>query len=336
MTMDNSHYGRKWELKILCNDGTLFIVGSDGISELQGLKVTFDVNCPGYEGWYLSEFVIYNPNTETERKIIREGAEVYFSAGYSEGNYGQIFGGKVFQSLFERENITDYKLTLMCMDGARLFKDNFASFTLNKNYSEQTLINEIAARSDKPIEIGKVTPKINDAKRPRGTTIFCVPSNGMRYIARNSNAQVFMKEDKVYVSNPTDSPSGKEIEINTSTGLIGTPVQMDYGVNFRTLLNPELIIAYPPKWVKLDLSGINIKQMKAVPGSKKLVPILSPVSDMETAEESGFFQIGGVRHYGDTRGNDWYTEVAGYSYTGKAGLNLLVPEMYRKPSSNGN
>jgi hypothetical protein len=326
--MNRSHYGRKWLLKILCSDGTTLSIGNDGFSGLESLKCTFDINYPGYEGWYFSEFVIYNPTKETEKKIIQEGAEVYFYAGYQEkygGKYGQIFGGKVFQSLFTRENVTDYKLTLMCMDGARLFKDNFAAFHL-KDYSDQTLINETAARSSSPIPIGTVSSKIGMAKKPRGCVVFGSPVTAIREIVRNNAAQMFMINDTLNILKATDSPSGEAIVVDTNSGLIGTPQQIDFGISFRTLLNPELILTNPPKWVKLDLSAINVKQQKAVPG-QNIVPILP---------KDGYFKIGGVRHSGDTRGNDWYTDVMGYSLTGKAGLQLTVPEMLSDPTVNPN
>lgn len=321
--MDKSHYGRKWLLKIKCTDGTELSIGNDGFPGYESLKVDFEVNYPGYEGWYFSEFNIYNPTIETEKKIIQEGAEVYFYAGYSEGNYGQIFGGKVFQSLWTREHVTDFKLTLICMDGERLFRDNFVNFTLTE-YTEQTLMNEIAGRSHRKIEVGKISELtgltaegVDLEPLPRGTTVFGSPSIPLREVVKSNGSQMFMLNDKLNVVRIDEAPQGDYIEVNTANGLVGTPCQVDYGVHFRTLLNPELALANPLKWVKLDMSQITIQQQKAVFGQK----IVSKLP------KDGYFKIGGVRHSGDTRGDEWYTDVIGYSLAGKTGLQLTVPTM---------
>jgi hypothetical protein len=201
--MIRSWYGRKWKLEIECADGTWLELSQDGLDaddRISPARVTFDINYPGYEGWYFSEFVIYNPNKATEKKIVNEGARVYFHAGYQEkygGAYGQIFGGTVFQTLYTRESVTDYKLTLLCMDGERLFRDNLVSLTMIKEYKEQTLVNEIAARCKSPIEVGKITDNLDQKPRPRGVSLFCAPLMCFREVTRNNGAQMFMKDGKL-------------------------------------------------------------------------------------------------------------------------------------------
>lgn len=329
--MIRSWYGRKWELSVECSDGSMLTLNQDGLDsddKISPARVTFDINYPGYEGWYFSEFTIYNPNKATEKKIINEGARVYFSAGYQEkygGAYGQIFGGTVFQSLYAKESVTDYKLTLLCMDGERLFKDNLISMTMIEGYKEQTLLNEIAARSRSPIDVGKITESLDQKPRPRGVTLFAPPLMCFRQIARNNGAQMFMFKDQLNMCHPTDTPQGEAILINEDTGLVGTPTQSEYGVNFRCLLNPQIVLASPPKWVVVDLSRISVVQLKAQYGTDKMVPVM-PVD--------GQFQIGGVRHTGDTRGDSWYTDVVGYALTGKMPFQLTVNQMLNTPNQN--
>ena len=312
--MKRTLYGRHWRMNILCTDGTYLTLENKAFSEEESMKVTFEINYPGYEGWYFSEFHIYNMNIETRRKIIGEGAEVYFYAGYNDGNFGQIFGGTVFQSLFTRENVTDYKLTLLCIDGNRLIKDNFVNFTLDKGYTDMTLLNETASRALNPIKMGLISSNINQGKHIRGASAFGKPAPIMREVVRTNSAQMYSSLGQVLISKAEDNVTGDSIIVNPDTGLIGTPTQIGQGISFRTLLNPLIILANPPRWVKLDMSAINIKIAKATPDpNAERVPLLP---------SDGYFKIGGVKHIGDTRGNDWYTDVVGYSLTGKAGLQL--------------
>jgi hypothetical protein len=330
--MDKSHYGRKWLLKIVALNGTTtgteISIGNDGFSGVEPLRVTFEVNYPGYEGWYYSEFNIYNPMKATEKMLIKEGDQVTLSAGYSEtdgGHYGLIFAGTVFQPLYSRENVTDYKLTLICMDGEKLF-NNVTAFSTGK-YKQAALMNMIAARSYSPITVGEISKLIGKDEKnvemdesTRGATYMCSPATAMREACKTNGAKMFMKENKLQVIKVEEAPTGNYIEITRNNGLIGTPRQIDYGISFRTLLNPELILDNPLRWVKLDMSQISIHQQRAIYGNE-------PVAELPI---DGYFKIGGVRHVGDTRGDEWYTDVIGYSLAGKVGLQLQVPTMFNQ------
>ena len=336
--MDKSLYGRRWELKVQCSDGTFITAENDGFSGKESLKCTFEINYPGYEGWYFSEFNIWNLVPQDYLKIIEQGRRVYFSAGYSDrikGKYGQIFGGSVFQSFVTRENVTDWKLTLLCIDGERLFTDNFVSFSLNKDYTFGAMANAIASKALSPISMGYITEYLNDKEFPRGCTVLGSPGVGMREVCRSNNAQMYpvADDDKIHIVHFSDDIQGSALEINSDSGLIGTPQQIENGISFRMLLDPTVVLAAPQKWIKLDLSTISVQQQKAVPG-QTLVPVLQ-TTEKEGSPFNGFFKVGGVRHIGDTRGNDWYTDVIGYSLTGKAGLQMTVPTMYPTPDYNG-
>jgi len=320
--MGTSMYGRYWKLDIKCADGATFTLKADGFKTGEMLKCTFDINYPGYDGWFVSEFNIWNTNYETQKKIIESGAEVYFSAGYSDGRQGQIFGGDVFQVMYTRENVTDNRLTLVCVDGSRLYSENFTLFTLGQEYTEATLTNAVASRAIKPVEVNseELPPEMDEIKFPRGRTVFGSPSTVVREVTRNARGCFYMDKGQLNIFLPTDEPGDEIVDVNPESGLIGTPIQIENGIRFRTLLNPFITLSNPPKWVKVDLSKVTIQQQRAQIG-KDLISKLP---------KDGYFQIGGIRHTGDSRGNDWYTDVVGYSLAGaKAGSQLTVPGMKR-------
>ena len=344
--MDKTYYGRKWYMEIKCINGATLSVGSHGFQGYEHLKCVFDVNYPGYLGWYFSEFTIYNPMYETTDpetdagwNNITEGAEVSFYAGYVEGsdegkNYSQIFRGRVWQVLISREDLTDYKITLVCMDGERLFLDNYCELTLEQ-YEHRKFLRDVASKAYRPLAMGTISPlvapeeidgekKVEEGHKVRGAVAFGSLFQALRAEVKTTNAFLFVRDGKAEVANLSDSPTGKEIPINAKTGLIGTPQQIDYGVSFRTLLNPKLYIDNPLLWVKLDLSSVRVNQQRAVIG-KYLSKL--PVD--------GYFRVVGVRHLGDTRGDAWYTDVVGYTITGKAPGPLTVPWMYEKGTHAG-
>jgi hypothetical protein len=93
--------------------------------------------------------------------------------------------------------------------------------------------------------------------------------------------------------------------------LIDTPQQTYEGVTFKVLLDPSVKIKYPPDVVKLDMSSTQINLLP-LPGplgndSSGFIPPPSP---------SAAYIVAGLRHYGDTRGNPWYTEITGVTQNG--------------------
>jgi hypothetical protein len=61
-------------------------------------------------------YVVYNVNSALMQTVINQGSLVTLNAGYQVGsNYGTIFKGQVLRCTFEKENVTDHKLTLQCI-----------------------------------------------------------------------------------------------------------------------------------------------------------------------------------------------------------------------------
>jgi hypothetical protein len=326
-------YGRKFKLTIILNpnyneeviNALNFldiapsldaIVIEQNSLEQNALRVTFDVDYPGLQGWYYSEITIYNFNVSSLMQVIDDGAAVTLEAGYINGNYGEIFSGYIFQSLFERENTTDYKLTLRCVDGQRLFSEEFTAFSLDRGRNNQVAhFNAIHAYSQQAIPIGNVPSQLRTTNMDRGVTVFTSPANGLADLLRNysidqtSDGCFFTKKGVTKYFDMNDPVKEPAIVISPTGdgGLIGTPIQTKYGCSFTCLLNAQIELDVPRVQVTLDMS--QIRAVKAAQGV-----LLAPLDYDNT------YQVIGVRHVGDTRGNEWYTYVTGINKEGAQAL----------------
>jgi len=335
MEQTNPIYGRRLQLRIVCAPTTPGALGLEEILiEQDGfkpnpLRIVFDINYPGLEAFFISEIVIYNLAGDTRVQIIQEGARVFLSAGYVNGQFGQIFSGYVFQSLLQRENVTDFKLTLRCIDGYKLFDNNFTAFALKKEYTQETLVNEVALRSQTPIPIGGKSPQLNKIPYSRGTVAFGNPAKLLREITRwqgayeCGNTQMYFKDQQLYIVKLTDTMKPNPVTISPEKGgLLGTPQQTDYGVSFRCLLNPTLMLSFPPMGVKLDM--VVVQQRK-----------VEQMQLLGTLDLTGVHRIIGVRHTGDTRGDPWYTDVTTVSAGGAIPNQLYLPSMLKEYGQGG-
>jgi len=126
--------------------------------------------------WY-SEVSIWNLMGDTQTDIIREGYSVIIEAGYENGAYGKIFEGQVFQPLFDRQNVTDFVVTLHCIDGMGLLNANISNVTMAAGYDYNDFIAQMAKSAHTPIPLGNISPELDRKKFPRGRTVFGEPKS---------------------------------------------------------------------------------------------------------------------------------------------------------------
>jgi hypothetical protein len=233
-----------------------------------------------------------------------------------------------------------------------LFDDNFCSKALEAAFTQTTLFNVITAYSQTSIPVGKVT-KLGDRPMPRAAVIHTTPAVALREALKfnspvaASNNQLFVSDGKVNVVNLMDTPSNEVIMLSPGEGgLIGSPTQTDYGADFTCLLNPSIVLDNPRRIVGLKMTSV--KQMAAVHG-KGPISILDIAylnrdkrksSDYEENPELRIYdnfktsldmdqeyQVIGVRHTGDTRGDEWYTHVTGLNKGGMQPIGFNEEDM---------
>jgi hypothetical protein len=311
MTAGNPLFGRQYQV-LVTNGGATAL-------DVSALKCTFEIEKKAIQAINYADVTIYNLNESDQQAVIQEGMRVIVQAGYTNGAYGKIYDGEVFQPLFDRENVTDYKLTLHCIDGDSSMHGNFVSYCASRGYDQRTVLSAIAAHSRNPIPMGTITPGLKTTKAPRGKTVFGDPRDVFRKVSQDNNANFYMNDGQLEVMKITDVPQGQAVVISPATGLVGTPQQIDYGFSFRCLLNPNIKITNPCMMVKIDNSSI--RQEKIIQGQ--------PVSMLD-ADMVGI--VIGVRYIGDTRGNDWYCDVTCLNRGGMVPLGLTssqLPEIVR-------
>ena len=310
-------FGRRWEIKILGSQDELGnrddIIASASSFEPEALRATFDVCQFGYAAWWYGEIVIYNLDgrsrsssqnalQNTTQKVLTEGTRVVVSAGYQQGDhYGVVFDGKIFQAFVERENVNDYKTILHCVAGKDVVVNNIMAFTLDGNPSQADVAIQAATQAPTKLSL-QLMEKMGQTTLPRGKTVFSNPSTYFDQLANDNKAVWFYDGTKAFMSDFT-IPEPDAYVYTPNTGLIGTPIQTQDGVQFRVLLDPRLRVKLNPVQVKLDMTSMIF--LKA-----QIDQLPSPL-DM-----NGVYVVGAVRHFGDTRGDAWYTDVTGYTTVG--------------------
>jgi hypothetical protein len=336
--VSNPLFGRKWRISIFSQpdaDGnSRQIVLSDSTKEQTtgALRVTFEIDKPGWSTPNYSDITIWNLKAKDFNIPFYQGQRVLVEAGYVTGAFGVIFDGQLFQPIWDRPDVVDYTLMLHCIDGMDKLDQNLINRTIGVGSTYESQVHFIAKNAQTPIPIQYITPNLKMETLPRGKSFFGDAKGHLDNIAKANNAQWWLEDGKLTLSQLTDISKEKALVYSPATGLIGTPQQTQAGVLFKVSLDPRIKIRRPGLQIKLD--NVLVRKMLISQGQ-----IASPL------DRDFYCMVARVRHIGDTRGGEgapWYTEVLGISGIGPIQMlegtqespqEPFLPEIYKNPKT---
>jgi len=324
-------WGRAWKLTVKRPAGS-GLVATDVVSQNawdpEALRMTFDI----VEGvlpskMWTAEISIYNATDPTIQDYLFNAVWVTLEAGYQDGSAKSsiIWDGPVIQTLFDRENVVDFKITFNCVATVELLNNSFINFGAGKFSSQEQIISKMVSEIGGTFDVQygpKLKGKMAAKQYPRGKTLFGRLNRYLEDVAKDNFGMNWTDGQKAYISELTAGdnvtpaiiygpplPPGYVASGNQSISrtVMGVPRQFAYGVIFTTLLDPRLLVQAPPMLIHLDRTVI----------TQIAVQIPNVVTAMDPHLD---FVVAQVHHYGDTRGNDWCSEVTGYNRQYALGL----------------
>ncbi len=315
-------WGRAWKLSVKTADGNTEVL-SQSSWDPEALRVTFDVlesTLPS-PFWY-ALVKVYNLNDPEMQNLLFNAVWLTLEAGYQTGpsKSSIIWDGPVLQVLFNRENVVDLTMTFNCLAGPALLEEQFINVALGPMSSQYNVVSKMISQLNGDVgqQVSQKAQSLMTAKQyPRGKTIFGSVSKyisemsddnflnnwidgAQHYLSELYNPDINLNPDITYAPPLPPGYVDSGISDEDTHSIIGVPKQSQFGCIFTVLLDPRLKVQLPPMLVKLDQTVI--QQLKLQYGQ-----VLTPL------DQSGLFVAAQIRHFGDTRGNDWYSEVTGYT-----------------------
>jgi len=299
-------YGRKYQ--VIVSD-----LNGDKALDVSQLHCKFELYKTMLVQPNYSTVTIYNLSPETENAIIQEGYRCVVSGGYVGSQYGMLMDFNVIQPIRYKENGTDFVLQLVGMDSDIFYAYGTANFSLLRGQNARQVIGKVASSCSVPTDIGILSSSLDDTKRlSRGKVVFGLAVDVLRQIAKSEGMAYYMEDGKINFIHPSDPPTDEIIDLTPQTGLIGVPEQQEYGVSIRMLLNPQVKIG---SMIHIDNSLVRNQQYS----------VGEPIYQLD---QDGIYRVISLCHRGDTRGQDWYTEVNTVSQTG------VLPNMISSGAQN--
>ncbi|WP_079218936.1 phage protein [Herbaspirillum robiniae] len=280
------------------------IVGQDAgdALDLSQLRIVFAIKRGDLQTPNSLRARVFNVSETTRQRIEQEFTRIVLQAGYG-GNYGIVFDGTIKQVRRGRESQTDTYLDITAADGDSAY--NFA--VVNTSLAAGSTLRqhvEAACTAMNPygVRLG-YAPDLPNNPLPRGKVMFGMARDFMRGAARTAQAVWSIQDGEVQLVPETSYCPGDIPVITSATGMVGLPEQTQNGIAVKMLLNPYVKIS---QLIQLDNASIQRFENSLVVQQQAQN---ERVALQARLQDDGFYYVMTAEHHGDTRGQDYYTDV---------------------------
>jgi hypothetical protein len=278
------------------------VVGDDADGlDLSQLRITFTIRQWDLQTPNSAIIRVWNPSDETTSKVQKEFTRLVLQAGYQDGPFATIFDGSIIQAKAGRANATDTYLDLIAADGDEAYNFAVVSKSLAAGSSRKDHVAAAtAAMADHGVTPGYQPDDLGGAPLPRGKVMFGMARDHLRATTADGDAKWSIQNGQTQIVPLTGVIPGPAVVLNAATGMVGIPEQTQDGIKVRCLLNPEIQMG---RAVQINNADINRAPLSVSLQGQVQNAFLPRVAD------DGFYRTIVAEHVGDTRGNDFYTDL---------------------------
>ena len=290
--------------------GLVVNTGSSGL-DLSNMRIRFKTQGM-HEGAPNTAWIrVYNLAENTAQSIQTEFQEVSLQAGYEDGNYAVIFSGQIMQVKKGRESNVDSYVDLVCGDAFRAHTQGFMAKTL-ESASQTDVVKAVHENaSAMGVKLAPDALQVVGASKmggvlPRGKVLWGLGSDVLRGVAESTGTTWSIQNGVLTFSDRAGYRSGEAVEINSQTGMVGIPEQTLQGIEIKTLLNPLIAIGG-----RVQINNADMNQTANTKLSDKAYwqqPSDRMYATLSTKED-GVYRVLVCEHSGDTRGQEWYSNL---------------------------
>ena len=305
--MSDQQFGRK---------ATLVVAGGTAGLDLSDMHFTFEVKNSDSEGPNTCAIRLFNLSADTVREITGrtpvEYTKLVLQAGY-ESSFGVIFDGTIKQFRRGRVNATDTYLDILAAASDLEYNFGVCNTTLAAGATQQ----QIAEAITKEMKLlpGTIQPdsglRVTGGALPRGKVLWGLGRAQLRNLAASMGSTWNIDNGKVNVTPLTGYLPGEAVVLSSTTGMVGIPEQTDQGIKVRCLLNPRIRIG---GLVQIDQASVNktfAQASAALPVGQLSYDKYAGLVNLADVTADGFYRCYVAEFTGDTRGQEWYTDIIG-------------------------
>lgn len=295
---------------------SLSLVVADSTGEgidLSQFRVRFEVRRGDTQTPNSCDVRVYNLSDKTAATIRNEFTQIAIQAGYG-GDLNLIFRGVITQTRRGREDQLDGHLDITAADGDEAYNYAPIALSLAAGAKPADEIEGIFKSMASPA-LGALGPpkqqitkghigQVSANGALRGRVYFGLARDALRKFARTHELKWSIQDGQLTMINNGYYIPGDPVVITPRNGLIGVPEQTERGLYMRVLLNPQIKIG---QLIKLDSTDVNQYRYGLDTASQANNARLAAQATKLNAD--GLYYVMRADHVGDTRGEEWFTEL---------------------------
>jgi hypothetical protein len=260
-----------------------------------GVRLKFEITKSLQKEPNQAKFEIFNLNPTHAAQIQNEFIDVIFNAGY-EGNLKLLFTGNT-QFVSHYRDKTDWITELICGDGDLALRRAFVNTTFAAGSTDET----IADHCRELLGVRKGVYQLDGAGSLRGRTYSKTAHETLDEIARTNGCNWSIQDGALQIVRADTMLNRNSATVLTAeTGLLQAAERTEKGITVKCLLNPDIGVNSA---IKLNNESIRAQAKQR----RKLTA--APRQQIVALNKDGIYKVFKVRHSGDTRSNDWVTEI---------------------------
>lgn len=286
------------------------IAGADsGVAlDVSALRIVFEVKNATVSTPKTGTFRIYNLSQQTVQRFKSEFTRVRFSAGYADPGPQLLFDGEIAIIHESRMGVNTF-IDLICQDGDKAYNYGTISDSLAAGWTPD----DVYAALLKALQPYGITagnkPTFTTEAGQRGYVLYGMVKAYLSTLADSQHCDWYIEDGKLEFVPKTETRPGDVPVLTSATGLLSVPEQTVDGIVATCLLNP--VIRAGGK-VQMDNASIATAQLNASAYLGIDVPFYAGL------DKDGFYKAVCVTHSGDTRGDDWTTNLICIAVDGTA------------------
>jgi hypothetical protein len=268
----------------------------------ENLRITFNVEKTRGSATNAIKMGVYNLSKDTRAKIKQKDSYVRLMAGYNKGTGLELLFAGHAQFVLHSHQPPDVITQLECQDGVKELRETRVNLSFGQGVAGSKVMDAIAAQFGFPI-LNKQAIKGNF---PNGFSYVGPARAALDKVSKRFNLEWTIQNGNLVFAPLDGNNSQPPVPLSVESGLIGNPSKLYYTASqLDGSLNAHKSLGKAKKEADIVATGWRVTSLllpKALPNGRISIDALEIPGGKS-------FRIESVKHSGDTRGQDWYTDI---------------------------
>lgn len=272
-----------------------------GLEIRQPMRVTFEVSKDAQEEPNDHKIRIYNLAADTRRALEEPGLRCVLYAGYAEEGGPLLMASGSVVYAYTWYELPDVVTELAVKDGYTEVRDTAVSIGLGPGAQASTIIRDVARQMGLPLVMADDVP---DRRWQQGFSFYGAARTALHKVTQGTGLEWSIQNQQLQVVRRRGTTRRKAVVLAADTGLIGYPERTREAAREKARVrdsqtNDDVRLVS----ARQQLDGWRVTSL--------LLPTINPgdLVKLESRTVQAFQRVEAVRHYGDSAGGDWQSEL---------------------------